>query len=409
MSDKKYLKLLDGHWYFFRRLPNTKKRHHKVSLKTKSLKVALQRRNKILAKWDEIIVDVHEAQAVMALREKYISTVNPEEKEHLRDLIQGDAEQLAVDLGVQHLLVGPEAIPEEHLPTEARKPINFYKIATNQLNPFKEIMGTWLKTIAHKGTRSDYRLAVEHLMEHVACAEEINHENAATFLKAAPKLYNVAKSTVQKWQSAYINLWKFLGKDYGVWLNHSIPATPEKEKSREAWENSEVRHLCETARGNNKKPWLYHAINIAAHTGARADAISKCEYLPAKQLVLFPKSKWEKRDRQIPMHLKIKDSLTYWMGNRREQNTISNAFTRLKKHQLGYPDSKVFHSFRNTFIQHLMFNNVPDHLISTAVGHKIDTMTRGRYGGGQAIVSTLKDAINLIDYSKPDWDRIYIN
>ena len=56
-----------------------------------------------------------------------------------------------------------------------------------------------------------------------------------------------------------------------------------------------------------------------------------------------------------------------------------------------------------------MFNDVPDHLISTAVGHKIDAMTRGRYGGGQAIVSTLKDAIESIDYSKPDWDRIYIN
>ena len=54
MSNKKYLKSRNGYWYFYRRLPAPRKNFHRVALKTTSLKVAQQRRDKILEKWDEI-------------------------------------------------------------------------------------------------------------------------------------------------------------------------------------------------------------------------------------------------------------------------------------------------------------------------------------------------------------------
>ena len=110
--------------------------------------------------------------------------------------------------------------------------------------------------------------------------------------------------------------------------------------------------------------------------------------------------------RQIPAHPAIVDSLNFWMENRKAQRTISRGFTELKK-SLGYGQAKVFHSFRNTFIQHLQFNNVPEALVAALVGHKVRTVTYGVYGQGQQLVSTLQEAIHLIDYDKADWDRMY--
>ena len=95
------------------------------------------------------------------------------------------------------------------------------------------------------------------------------------------------------------------------------------------------------------------------------------------------------------------------MENRKKQRTISRAFTELKKAQ-GYGGNKVFHSFRNTFIQHLQFNNIPEAMIAALVGHKVQTITLSVYGQGQQLVSTLEEAIHLIDYEKPDWIRTYI-
>ena len=165
--------------------------------------------------------------------------------------------------------------------------------------------------------------------------------------------------------------------------------------------------LLEAAKGNNRRPWLYHVINIAAHTGAREEAIANCKYLPEESRVWFPRMKYESHDRRIPVHPKIPESLAYWMENKRSASTISSGFTVLKN-SLGYRGNvKVFHSFRNTFIQQLSFNNVAEGIASAAVGHKINTMTYGRYGGGQALVTSLEDAILLIDYSKPNWERIY--
>ena len=96
--------------------------------------------------------------------------------------------------------------------------------------------------------------------------------------------------------------------------------------------NTEVLALLEKARGDNRKPWLYHVINIAAHTGARAEAISKCKYLPHESRVWFPRMKYEKLDRRIPVHPMIEESLAYWEKNRRTTSTISTAFTELKNH-----------------------------------------------------------------------------
>ena len=124
-------------------------------------------------------------------------------------------------------------------------------------------------------------------------------------------------------------------------------------------------------------------------------------------MVWFPRMKAEKQDRRIPVHPMIKESLTYWENNRKNKSTISSAFTNLKK-SLGHTGGvKVFHSFRNTFIQQLSFNNVPEQIAAAAVGHKVGSITYRRYGGGQALITSLEEAILLVDYNKPNWNRVF--
>ena len=399
----RYLKCRSGYWYLSRRLPT--KRYHTVSLKTKTLKQAIKKRDAILAKWDEIISEVDKAKHVMDLRARYMDEINEDQREILRDNYQEQAEDKAYQLGVYELMQTNE--DTDLLPDEAESTIDFYNTAIGKLHPLKVVMPLWLTTIENKKTRSDYRKAVARLSTKIATAEEItSHQLASAYLKQAPRIFNLSHATVSKDQTAIIHLWKYLGLDFSIWKNHSIPKTPSKTIERDCWENSEVVALLEAAKGNNRKPWLYHVINIAAHTGARETAICQCKYLEGENRVWFPKMKRETRHRKIPVHPNIKNSLAYWMENRKAPSTVTTAFTALKM-SLGYTDSiKVFHSFRNSFIQQLMFNGVTEGIVSTAVGHKVNTMTFGRYGGGQALVMSLEEAIPTIDYNKPDWERV---
>ena len=403
MSDTLHLKNRNGAWYFSRRLPT--KKYHVVSLKTKSLREAQKKRNAIDARWEELIWEVDRGKDIMDLRKKYVDEVSYEGREFLADQAQDRAESTMHELGIYKLV--HETTDLAHLTDSEREPLDTYKIETGKLSPFKIVVPYWLKTIPNERTRADYRKALERLATVFSCAEEVDYQKAASYLKGASERFGLAKATIQKDQTAFIHLWKELNLEFSVWMHHSIPKTPARSIDRDIWENTEVLALLEKARGDNRKPWLYHVINIAAHTGARAEAISKCRYLPHEGRVWFPRMKYEKLDRRIPVHPMIKESLSYWEKNRRATSTISTAFTDLKK-TLGHTGNvKVFHSFRNTFIQQLSFNNVSEGIASAAVGHKITTMTYGRYGGGQALITSLEEAILLVDYNKPNWDRVF--
>ena len=371
MADTLHLKNRNGAWYFSRRLPT--KKYHVVSLKTKSLREAQKKRNAIDARWDELIWEVDRGKDIMDLRKKYVDEVSYEGREFLEDQAIDRAESTMHELGIYELV--HETTDLAHLTDSEREPLDTYKIETGKLSPFKIVVPYWLKTIPNERTRADYRKALERLATVFSCAEEVDYQKAASYLKGASERFGLAKAA--------------------------------RSIDRDIWENTEVLALLEKARGDNRKPWLYHVINIAAHTGARAEAISKCKYLPHEGRVWFPRMKYEKLDRRIPVHPMIEESLAYWEKNRRTTSTISTAFTELKK-SLGHTGNvKVFHSFRNTFIQQLSFNNVSEGIASAAVGHKITTMTYGRYGGGQALITSLEEAILLVDYNKPNWDRVF--
>jgi len=63
---------------------------------------------------------------------------------------------------------------------------------------------------------------------------------------------------------------------------------------------------------------------------------------------------------------------------------ISKKFGRLKS-ELNYDSSKVFHSFRKSFIDKLKQMQCPEQIAADIVGHEIDTMTYGLYASGTPV------------------------
>ena len=200
-----------------------------------------------------------------------------------------------------------------------------------------------------------------------------------------------------------------------MWKKNSIPKTPELNKPREAWKNSEVLQILEAARTSNwLPPWMYHVIKIAAYTGARQGAIChpETEYFPKTNEIWFPPLKKEDKGRNIHVHSEIVDSVKFWIdGGRVSADSVRGKFTKFRR-SLGYPDTKVFHGFRNTFIGHLASAKyadgrlVEERLISTIVGHKTKGITLGGYNESQATREQIKGVINLMDYTLPDSQEV---
>ena len=86
----------------------------------------------------------------------------------------------------------------DELSDDAKKPIDFYKKATGQLNVLKERLHKWLPSIENRKTRSDYRRAVEVLSRHFAIAEELDRSRCDNFLMQIGEQEGVGGKTVKK-------------------------------------------------------------------------------------------------------------------------------------------------------------------------------------------------------------------
>jgi site-specific recombinase XerD len=406
MADTKYLECVNGWWTFKRRIPqstNTKR----IALKTKILKVAQASRDDILSRWNEIAAETQKHKNIWELRKSYLlADPKSSDREAIEEILSDDADRMAMELGV-HEALNIKASYED-LTDKEKIPVDHVRFGLGALTPFEKVVPLWLESLDNKKTRSDYRKGLERLMTQYAVAEEITWKKADHYLKAAPKKFGLSKATIQKDKTAILNLWGFLELEPQVWQNHKIPATPHKTVKRLAWKNSEVIQLLEAARGDNKRPWLYHAINIAAYTGAREGAIAECEYIAEHNLIRFPAKKREAKSRQIHIHPNVAESVVWWTNNKTPaQQTIANTFGKLKA-DLGFEkDVQCFHSFRHALIQHLRANNVEQKTIQAIVGHKEAGVTAGRYGASQQLLDTVAEAIELIDYTRDDFVGTY--
>ena len=380
----KYLFQRSGIYWFRRRLSGTRQVHRK-SLNTRDLNEAIRARDQILKGWDEIDRKVSDAQNLIAIRRRYLSATNPEEKAQLEELIQDEAEDMAQSLGVLEKLHMKSVVPDsDDLIGDERKPVDFYKTATGRLTIFKEFIPDWLETIPNKKTRSDYRRAFDLLMEKFVAVEELDWDKCKVFLRDRIRVDRKATPTVMKWKSGYIKFWDYLDKNPSIWKDHILPKTEPLDI--QPFSAAEVRAMYDKTKQEQDEwgPWLHHVIWIAAHTGARAGAIVGLKYNKDDETIWLPRKKKERKDRIIPAHPAIHSSLEYWENNRKEVQTVSNKFKGFKRER-GYGREHVFHSFRHTLVTELENVECPEAVAMDITGHKKKGIAYGIYSGGSGI------------------------
>ena len=81
-------------------------------------------------------------------------------------------------------------------------------------------------------------------------------------------------------------------------------------------------------------------------------------------------------------------------------DALGKRFTRLKA-SLGHGPDKTFHSIRHTFSQLMRGHDVSEDLIADMMGHKLATMTGGRYGSPAARRKLLPGALARLKYPRP--------
>ena len=354
----------------------------KQALRTKDIANARELRDELVRIMDEQASKLLVAKGTLEIRNQYLNTLDPDEKEYIEDHVREKADDLAYSLGVYEQL--HDHTPTEELNPDAVKVQDFYNESLGQLHVLEKWLPEWLPSIQRDTTRRAYGRGVRVLMKHYPVAEDLNWEKVSKFYKTIGSLENVHKTSIEKWRSGYISLWKFLDLDAGIWRRHEIPETTTKEKppAKEEWTKEEVRMLYETAIERNH--WLKNTIWIAVHTGARQSAIANLIYNRDKKTIIFPRAKKEIKNRTIPAHPDILTHLDAWVQNSKSASSISNRFTEFK-HSLGYGIEKDFHSFRRTLITEFENLECPENICADIIGHKKGTITYGLYSGGTGL------------------------
>ncbi len=399
-ADRRYLYKRNGSptWWIKFRVTGTNKIFRR-SLKTKDLREAQARRDKLLEQRKKLVEQTSYATQLVQLREQYLSSVDDQEREIVKDKIQEASEEMAAEMGLLHLYKGHGDFDPDQLSEEELKPWKAYKTALGELTPIAEVLPVWLDTIANKKTRSDYRRAVGVLAQRFTTLEEVDRRKAKRFLEWAKRENQITNPTLRKWVSGYKNLWEYADKDKAVWRDQKLSVDPPRAKKR-PFTASQVLEMYRilSERNDVTASWLKHAVWIAAHTGARESAIAKLRYNAEEKTIWFPKAKKEETDRIIPAHPAIWSNLGAWEnGYRKSASSISNRFTTFKQ-GLGYDSSQDFHSFRRTFLTMCENAAIPEGVAADIAGHKKQTISYGLYSGGNTI-EVMREALERIDYN----------
>jgi integrase len=199
-----------------------------------------------------------------------------------------------------------------------------------------------------------------------------------------------AASTIGNYRAALRALWSHLGLDPGIWSGFRVDAGRKTDR-RDIWTDEEVQRLL--ARSTRK---LRQAILIAAYTGSREIEIANMKYAPRDDHIIFPLSKTPTGIRIIPCPEAIRGVVQHWVIEPWSRFTIRNQFSEMKT-EMGFPSTKVFHSFRHTALTKLHRAKVQEATAARIVGHKHPGLTYGNYGD-KLEVEALREFVNLINY-----------
>ena len=106
-ADRRYLYRRNGSptWWVKFRVPGTNETVRR-SLKTTDLREAQAKRDKLLEHRKQLVEQTSYAMQLVQLREQYLSSVDDQEREIVREKIQEASEDMAAEQGLLHLYKG---------------------------------------------------------------------------------------------------------------------------------------------------------------------------------------------------------------------------------------------------------------------------------------------------------------
>lgn len=187
---------------------------------------------------------------------------------------------------------------------------------------------------------------------------------------------------------------------------------------RVAFKAAEVSALYAAALKAEDQP-LADLIALAAYTGARREELCGLKVgnvsWEGGGWLTIKGAKTDAGNREVPIHQAVLPLVKRLVGKRsagfvlegldedqwgRRGDALGKRFGRLKASQ-GHGPEKTFHSIRHAFVQLMRATGAPEDLVADLVGHRVATMTGGRYGSAEARRKLLPGTLQKLKYARP--------
>ena len=221
-----------------------------------------------------------------------------------------------------------------------------------------------------------------------------------------------SRSSVSKTRNILAKYWRFLQKKQVISLSHNpfndidLPTRLATRVEREPYTDEEIlKILC--ALTEKEDTHLLNITMLAMYTGARISelcGLTTQDIIKVDDITCFniTRSKTKSGVRRIPIHPMIKPLVAQLISsstdgylitevnsrgnNHSRADTLGKRFGRVVRKLCDLPETKVFHSIRNTVATKLEAAGITENVAADILGHRKDTITYGLYSGGTSIL-----------------------
>lgn len=301
---------------------------------------------------------------------------------------------------------------------------SFIDVAIRGKKPLRSFIEPWSSvrvTEVEPKTASMDKAAVSRFVDKHPLASDVTKAAVAKWIEG--RKAEVSAASVQREVSGLRSFWGYLQKHEEV-SEDLAPFAGQRFKDRRkdrtaakraAFTTAEVSALYAAAIAEDDRQ-LADLIAVAAYTGARREELVGLKIADVDGgWISIRGSKSEAGERDVPVHKAIATTLKRLIGSRKtgyvfegldedkwghRGDALGKRFTRLKS-SAGHSAGKTFHSIRHTFSQALREQGVTEDLVADLMGHRLATMTFGRYGSRAAAKKLLPGAVAKLRFPKP--------
>lgn len=279
------------------------------------------------------------------------------------------------------------------------------QILRGSLTPLEPLFWEWMDSKRGKSdkAKTEYRRAMQVLLERFTYKEDLTHRKAQKFL--LDTLEKKAQATVGKYLIVYRGMWRFhgWGAEEGMWSIGGLDSAVAKTRVRGVTDEDYLR-IMDAIRGTKQRR-LWLAIRIAAYSGAARSGVCGVRLEGAetdKPTLYLPETKKDWRTRRVPCHPEILADVEEWSRSPLAPTTVTNEFTAVKV-ALGYGRELVFHSFRHSVTNKLENARVSSREIKRLLGHRIGNITFDTYNAEGLGYDVLNEVVREISWPRVEW------